>query len=501
MIKKSYTDLKLILILTFLSVIFLFIPILNQGPQSLASYGFLLFFLPGYSLLAALRPSVTEMDVWKRILFGIVLGVILVTSIYLLWIYTPIMIYLNPLVNYLNFLGVYISPFEPYMSLAHILSTILILDLVIIAWARRRASPEIQEIKERYLSCERCKGYYKLEGCESPTDFESCQCGGKLTYTEKVEKVSEKQPSKEKEQEIEPIKQIKFYSVDLLLVFFINIICLAVLQQTSQPNYHTVVEFLLIFILPGYALISTLYPKKDDAGSVERLVYSFASSMVLTVLVGLALYFRHGVFLNSILYSLSCLTFVFLLAAYLRRRSTPENNRFSTGFGKFFKDTWKVFSSQNRTEKFLSSMVILLVVLLVSTTYITANPLEGKPSTDFNVLNLDGNAVSSLNMTSGESDNLTISIVNHENKKTTYRLLVTSGGVVQTDQTITLKNGEKTNINFNFTAGDPGTRDMEFNLYKLPDNDNIYKVIKIPLTVNEILEESEESTVSENSSV
>jgi hypothetical protein len=35
-------------------------------------------------------------------------------------------------------------------------------------------------------------------------------------------------------------------------------------------------------------------------------------------------------------------------------------------------------------------------------------------------------------------------------------------------------------------VGTPGTRDMEFNLYKLPDNDNVYKSLKIPLNVAEI---------------
>ncbi|MCE5214584.1 MAG: hypothetical protein LLF83_07695 [Methanobacterium sp.] len=34
-----------------------------------------------------------------------------------------------------------------------------------------------------YLICEKCKGYYELQEGESPADFESCQCGGKLTYS------------------------------------------------------------------------------------------------------------------------------------------------------------------------------------------------------------------------------------------------------------------------------------------------------------------------------
>lgn len=35
-----------------------------------------------------------------------------------------------------------------------------------------------------YLICQECGGYYELEDDESPEDFYSCHCGGKLTYTE-----------------------------------------------------------------------------------------------------------------------------------------------------------------------------------------------------------------------------------------------------------------------------------------------------------------------------
>ncbi|WP_414469569.1 hypothetical protein [Methanobacterium sp. ACI-7] len=33
-----------------------------------------------------------------------------------------------------------------------------------------------------YLVCENCGGYYKLQEGENATDFDYCQCGGKLKY-------------------------------------------------------------------------------------------------------------------------------------------------------------------------------------------------------------------------------------------------------------------------------------------------------------------------------
>lgn len=38
----------------------------------------------------------------------------------------------------------------------------------------------------RYLLCQDCGGYYELEKGESPDDFESCLCGGKLEHVDEV---------------------------------------------------------------------------------------------------------------------------------------------------------------------------------------------------------------------------------------------------------------------------------------------------------------------------
>jgi hypothetical protein len=41
-----------------------------------------------------------------------------------------------------------------------------------------------------YLICQNCGGYYQLDDDESPEDFDSCQCGGKLIYSEYLESKS-----------------------------------------------------------------------------------------------------------------------------------------------------------------------------------------------------------------------------------------------------------------------------------------------------------------------
>nr|WP_319372831.1 hypothetical protein [uncultured Methanobacterium sp.] len=44
-----------------------------------------------------------------------------------------------------------------------------------------------------YLKCEKCGGYYELQKGESPNDFETCECGGKL---KNIERLSDIKPDK-----------------------------------------------------------------------------------------------------------------------------------------------------------------------------------------------------------------------------------------------------------------------------------------------------------------
>lgn len=485
MTKYYFTDLKIVLILTFLSLLFLFIPSLNQYPQSIVSYALLLLILPGYSLLVTIKPSLDGIDVWRRVLFSIILGVILIAVVYLLWMYTPLMTYLTPLLNYLSPLETYVSLLETYVPMVFILSTIFIVDLVLICRVRRKTPvldltpaetiPKAGEKEVKYVWCKDCRRYYKVEEDESPEDFESCHCGGKLTYNEKLEG----EPFMP-EHEIKSMQKGSYY-LDLLLLFLVTIISLAVLQFVNQPVIITIVQFLLILFLPGYSLISAVYPGKSDLSPFTRVIYSVASSISITALVGLVLnYSPYSEMLNPILYVLSGFTLVLLVAAYMRRRR--EEDCFRIDFDGFFRNKGKTFSRENRTEKLLSLVLVISLVLVGFTTYITANPLE-ETYTNFTVLGSDGNVVNAINLTSNETENLTISILNQENRKTTYRMMVTSGGNVLMDQTVTLENEEGKDIPFTFTVGEPGTREMEFNLYKLPENNNIYKSLKIPLNV------------------
>ena len=43
-----------------------------------------------------------------------------------------------------------------------------------------------------YLVCDKCGGYYELKPGESASDYEECDCSGKLKYAETIEGIDPK---------------------------------------------------------------------------------------------------------------------------------------------------------------------------------------------------------------------------------------------------------------------------------------------------------------------
>ncbi len=280
-----------------------------------------------------------------------------------------------------------------------------------------------------------------------------------------------------------------FFAWDLVLVLIFTIITFVFITVPvlSSTVPRTILGLFLIIFIPGYALIAALFPKNGDLSKIERLILSFGSSIVITPIFGLILnYTPYGINLKSGLLVLSSLTVILVFIAYLRRVLITPVNRFKVDFSGFFKSLGTELSRESLTGKISSVILILSILLAISATaYVIFEPKpEGESFTQFYILG-SGGMLSDypITLTSGETGNLTIGIVNHENKQTTYNLVVTSDGIIQINQDITLNNNQSVQIPFNFTAGQPGSREMVFNLYKSPDDNNSYRNLHLWLNV------------------
>ncbi len=290
----------------------------------------------------------------------------------------------------------------------------------------------------------------------------------------------------------EPGEQSPFkphnYNMDLILILALTILTVAfvLIPPLNKTFIRTILGILLVLWIPGYSLIAALFPKSGDLDGVERAALSFGLSIAVTPLIGLGLnYTPWGIRLDPILISLTIFTIVMCVIAYQRRRSLPEEEKYFVNFGEFTEKIRESFRSESQTEKILSIILIISIILAISTTvYIIVKPKQGEKFTEFYILGPEGKASNyPTNLTSGDKGHVIIGLVNHEYATTEYELLVKVENRTLKNDTVILKNGEKKEIPFNFTAGSSGHRKMSFLIYKLPDKEKAYRSLHLWLNI------------------
>lgn len=278
------------------------------------------------------------------------------------------------------------------------------------------------------------------------------------------------------------------YYLDIILILALTLLTVGfvLIPPLNKTFVRTILGILLVLFIPGYSLIAALFPKWGDLDGIERAALSFGLSIAVTPLIGLGLnYTPWGIRLDPILISLTIFTLAMSLIAYLRRRSLPEGEKYFVPFGAFTRNIRESFKGESRTEKILSIILIISIILAISTTvYIIVKPKQGEKFTEFYILGPDGKASNyPTNLTNGDRGRVIIGLVNHEYATTDYKLLVKVGNRTLKNDTLTLKNGEKKEIPYNFTAGTNGQKKMQFLLYKLPEEVKPYRSLHLWLDI------------------
>jgi uncharacterized membrane protein len=129
-------------------------------------------------------------------------------------------------------------------------------------------------------------------------------------------------------------------------------------------------------------------------------------------------------------------------------------------------------------------LIIALILAIAATVYIIVTPHQGEKFTEFYILGPDGKASDyPTNLTSGQNGSVIIGVVNHEYATKDYQLVVKVNETILKNDTITLTNGQTAEIPFSFIAGDSGEKKLEFLLYKLPDQENVYRSLHLWLNI------------------
>lgn len=139
----------------------------------------------------------------------------------------------------------------------------------------------------------------------------------------------------------------------------------------------------------------------------------------------------------------------------------------------------------NFDKKVSSIIIVLLLFAVVAVAYIIVNPSPNERFTELYILGANNQAGDyPTNISLNEAGNVTIGIVNHEDRTTNYNLITSLNGVAISNQNYTLENNETKNINFSFTPTTTGNNQtLTFNLYKLPNNGTVYRSVFLHINV------------------
>ncbi|MDI3549614.1 MAG: hypothetical protein PWQ15_716 [Methanobacterium sp.] len=129
-------------------------------------------------------------------------------------------------------------------------------------------------------------------------------------------------------------------------------------------------------------------------------------------------------------------------------------------------------------------ILIFIVVGIIGIFYLWLNSNEVESYTEFYLLGQSGKASDyPTNLSVNQKASITVGIVNHEYSKTSYLLKITKNNEILKEENFTLENNQNKSIPFDFKA-ETGQYKIKFDLYKLPDTQNVYRSLFLLVNVN-----------------
>lgn len=252
---------------------------------------------------------------------------------------------------------------------------------------------------------------------------------------------------------------------EFLLIYVLVILCIIFITLFPSNVLRIILGLPLMLFFPGYALVAATSPRKSSLDTLERIALSLGLSVIVTAVLGFILNLTPlGIRLYPVLVSLAVFIVIASAFAWYRRHRLAEQ-----GFAISF--TLKMPQWGEKTLLNRIMLVILIVVIIGtmgSAGYAIANFQKEETFTEFYILgseNKVGNYPTELK--AGEKGQVTVAIINHENKTETYRVEVRIDGVINNEAgPITLLPEDRWENEVGFTPVQTGdNRKVEFLLY------------------------------------
>lgn len=244
----------------------------------------------------------------------------------------------------------------------------------------------------------------------------------------------------------------------------------------------------MILFIPGYVLISALFPKKNDLDTIERIALSFGLSIVVVPLIGLGLnYTQFGIRLVPIITTLFIYTLLLIIVGIYRREELNEEEKFKVSIHKFYYDIiGEMKKPKNKIDKILTGVLIFSIILAIGMIfYIIIMPKIGERFTEFYILGPDGKADNyPTNLKFDIPSNITVGIINHEYSTVNYTIQTILDKNMLTPEELTLGNSQKWQKNITFVPDKKGAdMKLEFLLFKESNFTNPYRDLHLWVNV------------------
>lgn len=221
------------------------------------------------------------------------------------------------------------------------------------------------------------------------------------------------------------------------------------LPLIRETPLRIVIGLPLVLFVPGYALITALFPEdgaapseqteaehidttsRDGIDGIERVALSFGLSIAVVPLVGLVLNFTPwGIRLVPIMIAISGVTLLLTGVAARRRWAVPVADRFAVPYREWYRSgRAELIEPPSRTDAILNVVLVVSVLLAVgSVGYAVAVPKQGESFSEFYLLteNETGALVADDYTTEfgpGESRELVVGIGNQEHERVNYTVI------------------------------------------------------------------------------
>lgn len=246
----------------------------------------------------------------------------------------------------------------------------------------------------------------------------------------------------------------------------------------------------LVLLVPGYALVSALFPERRGFDALERVALSVALSLVIVSLIAYAANFTpYGIRLAPILVATVGWSVGFALIGLVRRARLPADRRYQLRGIAGVSTLPSLFAVRRRgvrtrrgpfepeTERQLLLNVLLVAsvfALVAAGAYLAVAapslPVE-EPHTELYLLTEDDDGELTAEdlpaeLSAGSTEPIHVGIENHEGEDATYSLVVLQQGVTLSDDGSEVEGveSEEQLDTFEVAVGDGDTERIEYGL-------------------------------------